>query len=174
MDTEIARKLRPSLRVSAARFTPISTFHEPARTVVQGAFDRAKKSLAEEFMGITTGGAPVEGLFPVMQTGVSVEPVVEAAHAFKDTLTKEQWLATNFDIDDRAWRSWHNMHIFLMRHGLLLKELEPAQRAAALRLIEASSSAAGYRSARDIMKLNHHAGEITDNMEEFGEWYYLD
>mgnify|MGYP002526984738 CR=1 FL=1 len=34
-------------------------------------------------------------------------------------------------------------------------------RAAALRLIEASSSAAGYRSARDIMKLNHHAGEIT-------------
>jgi len=172
MDTEIARKLRPSLRVSAARFTPISTFHEPARTVVQGAFDRAKKSLAEEFMGITTGRAPVEGLFPVMQTGVSVEPVVEAAHAFKDTLTKEQWLAANFDIDDRAWRSWHNMHIFLMRHGLLLKELEPAQRAAALRLIEASSSAAGYRSARDIMKLNHHAGEITDNMEEFGEWYY--
>ena len=90
MDTEIARKLRPSLRVSAARFTPISTFHEPARTAVQGAFDRAKKSLAEEFTGITTGGAPVEGLFPVMRTGVSVEPVVEAAHAFKDTLTKEQ------------------------------------------------------------------------------------
>ena len=172
MDIENTRKLRPSLGVSAARFTDISTFREPSRTFVQGAFDRAKRSLAEEFTGITAGGAPMEGIFPVMQTGVSVEPVVAAAHAFKDTLTKAQWQAGNFDIDDRAWRSWHNMHIFLMRHGLLLKEFEPAQRDAALRLIEVSSSAAGYRLARDIMKLNHHAGEIKDNMDEFGEWYY--
>ena len=172
MNDGSARKLRPSLRASATRFTPIATFPEPARTVVRGAFDRAKKSLAEEFTGITTTGAPVEGLFRVMRTGVSVAPVVEAAESFKDTLTTAQWQEATFDIDDRAWRSWHNMHVFLMRHGLLLDALEPAQRAAALRLIEASSSAAGYRSARDIMKLNHHAGEITDNMAEFGEWYY--
>ena len=172
MDDGAARQLRPSLGASATRFTPISAFPEPGRTVVQGAFDRAKKALAEEFTGITAGGAPVDGLFPVMRTGVSLAPVVEAAQAFKDTLTTAQRQEATFEIDDRAWRSWHNMHVFLMRHGLLLDDLEPAQRAAALRLIEASSSAAGYRNARDVMKLNHHAGEITDNMDEYGEWYY--
>ena len=172
MGNGAARQLRPSLGVSATRFTPIPTFPEPARSVLQGAFDRAKKSLAEEFTGITTGTGAIEGVFPVMQTGVSMAPVIEAAQAFRDTLTTAQWQAATFDIDDRAWRSWHNMHVFLMRHGLLLDDLKPEQRAAALRLIEAGSSAAGYRSARDIMKLNHHAGEITDNMDEFGEWYY--
>ena len=33
-------------------------------------------------------------------------------------------------------------------------------------------SAAGYRTARDIMKLNEHALEITGKPEEYGEWLY--
>ncbi len=33
-------------------------------------------------------------------------------------------------------------------------------------------SAGGYQNARDVMRLNHHAGEITEHPEEFGEWYY--
>ncbi len=172
MDNAAAPKLRPSLRASATRFTSISTFPEPARSLVQEAFDRAKASLAEDFTGITTGGVPAEGHFPIIKTGVSVEPIVDAANAFRTSLTNEQWSDVNFDIDDRAWRSWHNMHIFLMRHGLLLDDLDPTQRSTALSLIEASSSAAGYESARNIMKLNEHAGEITGNKEEFAEWYY--
>ncbi len=172
MDNDAARKLRPSLGASATRFTSISTFPEPARSRVQDAFDSAKASLAEDFTGITTGGVPANGLFPIVKTGVSVQPVVDAANAFRASLTNEQWSDVNFDIDDRAWRSWQNMHIFLFRHGLLLDELELAQRGTALRLLEASSSAAGYESARDIMKLNQHAGEITGNPEEFGEWFY--
>ena len=172
MDDVAARKLRPSLGASATRFTPISTFPEPPRSRLQKVFDDAKASLAKDFTGITSGGAPVQGLFPIMKTGVSVQPVVDAANAFRATLTDDQWGDANFDIDDRAWRSWHNMHIYLLRHGLLLDELNPAQRGAALKLIEASSSAAGYESARDIMKLNETAGEITGNPAEFGEWYY--
>ena len=41
-----------------------------------------------------------------------------------------------------------------------------------LALLEASSSAAGYDLARDIMRLNEHAAEITGRLDEFGEWYY--
>lgn len=33
-------------------------------------------------------------------------------------------------------------------------------------------SAAGYRSARDVMKLNGHAFEITGKPDEYGEWFY--
>ena len=172
MDDDAGRMLRPSLGASATRFTDISTFPEPPRSRLQDVFDRAKASLAREFTGITSGGAPMRGLFPIVKTGVSVQPVIAAANAFRATLTNEQWRDVNFDIDDRAWRSWHNMHIFLLRHGLLLADLAPAPRGAALNLIEASSSAAGYDSARNIMKLNETAGEITGNPAEFGEWYY--
>ena len=166
------RKLRPPLGVSAARFSPLSTYPEPARSFLQQVYDRAQDSLARDFKGLTAGGARTGGLFPVAETGVSLDEVVAAANAFKATLTADQWRDATFGIDDGAWRSWHNMHVNLMRHGLLLDELSPAQRSAALRLVEVSSSAAGYRSARDIMKLNEHAAEITGNPKEFGEWYY--
>src|SRR5207248_4001379 len=33
-------------------------------------------------------------------------------------------------------------------------------------------SAAGYQSARDIMRLNEHALEITGKPEEYSEWFY--
>ena len=64
------------------------------------------------------------------------------------------------------------MHTYLMRHGLLLDELGPAQHSAALSLIESSSSAAGYESARKVIKLNEHAGETTGRPEDYREWYY--
>ena len=172
MDDIAAPKIRPSRGASATRFIPISTLREPSRSRLQQSFDRAKVSLAEDFTGITTDGVPAKGHFPIVKTGISVEPVVDAANAFRASLTNKQWSDVNFDIDAREWRSWHNMHVFLMRHGLPLHELNPAQRSTALSLIEASSSAAGYESARNVMKLNEHAGEITGNTGEFSEWYY--
>ena len=173
MDNDAAPKVRPSIEASATRFTDPSTFPQPARSVVEKVFNFAKATLADDFTGITADGVPADGLFPIVKTGVSTEPIIDAANAFRASLTAEQWGDTTFDIDDvKAWRSWHNMHFNLMRHGLMLGDLDPAPRSAALNLIEASSSAAGYECARDIMKLNEHAREVTDNAEEFGEWYY--
>jgi len=171
MDNDTARNIQPSSGASATRFTPFSSLPEPARSRRQKFFDRAQASLAEDFSGISAGGVLAEGLFPIIISGVSVEPIVDAANAFRTSLAREQWSDVTFDIDDRAWRSWHNMHTYLMRHGLLLDELGPAQRSAALRLIESSSSAAGYESARNVMKLNEHAGEITGRPEDYREWY---
>lgn len=172
MDKNSAPNLRPPLGASARRFTDPDTFPQPAGVAVKNAFDRAKAALAEEFTGLTDGGAPEGGLLPIVKTGVSVQPMIDAASAFRATLTAAQWDEANFEVDDDAWRSWQNMHVFLMRHGLSLADLDAAQRAAALALIEASSSTAGYDSARDIMKLNEHAAEVTSRPDEFGEWYY--
>jgi len=172
MDDVVTRNIRPSSGSSATHFTPIETLPEPARARRQGLFDRAQSLLAEEFIGITAGGARADGLFPVVRTGVSPGPVLEAANAFRASLTADQWRQVNFAIDDRAWRAWHNMHVFMLRHGLMLGDLAPGPRAAALRLMEVSSSAAGYDCARDVMKLNEHAGEITGRPEDYSEWYY--
>jgi hypothetical protein len=172
MVNDTARNIRPSRGASAKRFIPPSELAEPSRSRIQKSLEHAKVAIEEDLTGIIAGGARLDGLFPVVKTGVSTEPVMDAANAFRATLSREQWGEVNFGIDDSAWRSWHNIHVFLMRHGLMLHGLAPAQRDAAMRLIEASSSSAGYQSARDIMKLNHHAGEITGSTDEFDEWYY--
>ena len=147
----------------------IRPFALPPR--MQPMRDRADKGLAEPFRGIT-GGAVVPGLFAIERTGVSLAPVVEAARAFLATLAAEQQKAVSFSIDDEAWRQWSNIHPWLMRHGLCLADLDGDQRAAALALLRESLSASGYQTARDVMKLNEHALEITGKPEEYGEWLY--
>jgi Protein of unknown function (DUF3500) len=59
-----------------------------------------------------------------------------------------------------------------MRHGVCLADLENEQREAALALLREGLSASGCRSAKDIMKLNEHALEITGKPEEYNEWFY--
>src|SRR5260370_31898951 len=133
---------------------------------------RAHSGLAAPFRGIASGGEIVPGLFALEQTGLSLAPVLEAARSFVAALAPEQRKAACFAIDDEAWRQWSNIHPWLMRHGVCLADLGGDQREAALALLRESMSAAGYRSARDVMKLNEHAFEITGKPEEYGEWFY--
>lgn len=172
MDSPTPRRLRPALG-DATRIADPAAFPEPARTRVRDALSRAHKMLAEDFKGITAGGADVAPeLFRIVKTGVSVQPIIDAAHAFLALLNAEQCKTVSFDVGSQQWRAWHNMHIFLLRHGLLLHDLEERQRQAALEILRASFSASGYDNARDVMKLNHHAGEITGRFDEFDEWFY--
>jgi hypothetical protein len=134
--------------------------------------DRAKTGLAEPFRGITTNGEIVSGLFAIDQTGVSLSPLLEIARSFLSALTAEQRKQVVFAIGDEAWRKWSNIHPWLMRHGVCLADLDGNQREAALALLRGTMSAAGYQSARDVMRLNEHALEITGKPEEYGEWFY--
>ena len=134
--------------------------------------ERAKAGLAEPFRGIATNGEIVPGLFAINQTGVSLAPLLETARSFLSALTAEQRKLVTFEIGDEAWRKWSNIHPWLMRHGICLADLDGHQREAALALMRQAMSAAGYQSARDIMRLNEHALEITGKPEEYSEWFY--
>jgi Protein of unknown function (DUF3500) len=59
-----------------------------------------------------------------------------------------------------------------MRHGICLADLDGTKREAALALLRETMSAAGFQSARDVMRLNEHALEITGKPEEYSEWFY--
>jgi hypothetical protein len=166
------RNLRPALG-PANRYVPLASFPEPARSRLQRAAAHAEAALAEPFKGITSDGiAASSGLFPIFKTGVSAEPIVAAARGFTALLIEQQRKSVRFEIDSNLWRAWQNRHIFMFRHGLLLDDLGESQRDAALNILRASLSAGGYDTARDVMRLNHHAGEITGRAEEFREWYY--
>ena len=129
-------------------------------------------SVAEPFKGITADGRVVPGLFPIRSTGVPTQSIKEAAEAFLAVLGSEERAKALFPIDSDAWRRWCNVHPFLMRHGVSLDRMSEPQRGRALRLLRESLSAHGYEAARDVMKLNHHIGEITGKWDEYGEWLY--
>ena len=123
---------------------------ERFRTMSAAAEERG---LAEPFKGITTNGTVEPGLFRIASTGVSTEPVRQAAAAFLSGLTPEQGQRTRFSVDDPEWRKWMNQH-FYVRQGLAFRDMTDAQRHAAFGLLRASLSAKGLTLTRDIMKLN--------------------
>jgi hypothetical protein len=161
-----------------SRFQPKQRSSAPARRLfepsefLRNMLDLAKRELSQDFKGITTRGEVIPGLFPMHKTGLSTQPVVAAAAAFLATLDSCQRQEVAFEVNSSAWRSWSNIHSFLMRHGACLADMNEHQRSAALDVVRESLSASGFRSARDVMKLNEHLRELTGQSEAFGEWYY--
>ena len=145
---------------------------EPLPEVLQRLLALGQRELPKEFKGITADGRVVRGLFPISSTGHSTERLCEAATAYLRSLTPEQRRYGLFDVKSPVWRQWCNVHPFLMRHGLCLKDLEPRQRAAALALVRESLSASGFETARNVMRLNDYVRELTGRTEEYDEWYY--
>jgi hypothetical protein len=133
---------------------------------------RGEAALTEPFKGITTDGTVVRDLFPIEKTGVSPRPIQAAAEAFLAALAPVQRAQALFSVESDVWRRWSNIHPWIMRHGVCLDELTPAQRERALDVVEATLSAPGFRTARDVMRLNDLVRIITGNAEEYGEWWY--
>ncbi len=128
-------------------------------------------SLAEPFRGVTSGGEIEEGLFKIESTGVSTEPVVEAAKKLLASLNDEQRKRTMYPVDDLEWRQWDNRH-FYKRQGVGFDEMTEKQRGLAFGLMQASLSAKGLKLSKDIMKLNGTLAELANNFDEYGEWLY--
>ncbi|AEG91533.1 DUF3500 domain-containing protein [Ramlibacter tataouinensis] len=129
------------------------------------------RGLGEPFRGVTTDGRVVPNLFENRSTGVSTEPVRQAAVEFLSALTEAQRAKTRFPVDDIEWRKWMNPH-FYVRQGVAFGEMSAGQRDVALGLLRASLSAKGLRQSQDIMRLNHTLAELTGKFDEYGEGYY--
>lgn len=162
-----------------ASFRPRQRPSTPARVLASELTDFLKRyrsdaeaSLTKPFKGITTDGRVVPGLFTIEKTGISTQPVLDAADAFLASLSPQQKAQARFPVDGDAWRRWSNIHPFVMRHGVSLDEMSPAQRDGALALLRASLSVKGFGTARDVMKLNEVIREITGKDDEYGEWLY--
>jgi hypothetical protein len=140
--------------------------------VLKDLFDSWRVSLKENFKGLTANGEVVRGLFPLRTTGISTQPVLDAASAFLGRLDAQQRTVVNFPIDSEVWRHWSNIHRNLMRHGLCLAELTEPQREAVYALLRVGLGAHAYETARKAMKLNETLAEMTNLPLEFGEFFY--
>jgi len=140
---------------------------------LQPVLDAALSSATEPLVGISTDGNIRRGLFPLRATGVSTAPILDAALEFLSALDPAQRKKAVYDLEATERRLWFNIHPFVFRHGVMLEDLGPAQRQAALRLVEATLSSRGFAQARDIMRINAFLIEITGKTGDYGEWPYF-
>lgn len=137
--------------------------------------EREREAVSEEFVGLRTSAGIEAGLYTIEATGVSTGPIVDAATAFLASLEPSQRLRTQFSVDADEWRRWSNVdNGIFSRQGTSLKEMSPAQKAAAMALLEASLSARGLGLSLDIMKTDQSLRELNNNayfLDE--ELYYL-
>ena len=127
--------------------------------------------LREPFLGVTADGETEPDLFHIRTTGVSTEPIREAAVTFLASLTPEQLGRTRFPVDDLEWRRWANISIST-RQGVGLLEMDAAQTAAAFGLMAATLSTRGFETSRNIMRLEGHLADLMDDHNEYGERRY--
>src|SRR5688572_31010801 len=142
-------------------------FPAPASEFLLRYRDDGEALLAQPFKGITTDGMIAPGLFKVEKTGVSTRPLKDAADAFLASLAPAQRGHAVFPVETEAWRRWSNIHPYVMRHGVCLDAMSPAQRERALALLQVSLSAQGFETARGVMKLNEVIREITGRDVEY-------
>src|SRR5260370_22723971 len=89
------RRLNPARHLP----TPLSPFHEQTLA-------RAQANSAEPYVGITTDGSVVPGLFSLHQTGVATKPLKDAADAYLASLDVTQRSTTSFGMHDLACQRW--------------------------------------------------------------------
>jgi hypothetical protein len=164
--------LIPAAMLGPWAFRQEQTAADMAERFRQMSEDFERKGLAEPFKGITTDGNVIPGLFEIAPSGISTEPVRNAAEKFIATLTNVQLARTMFPVDDVKWRKWMNQH-FYARQGISFQEMTEAQRDAAFGLMRASISAKGFELTRNIMRLNETVAEMTNDHTFLGEWLYF-
>ncbi len=168
--TEFEKQYIPRER----RFSPaLGPLAVPAAGFMRNFIASAIESRARPFTGIRRAADPNPARHaPLRSTGVSTAAMVEAAQGFLESISLEQQIDCVFGIESDVYRSWCNFHSFLFRRGACLYHLNDEQRDRALTLLEQSLGAAGFETARNIMRLNEHLGAVTARPEEFGQWYY--
>jgi hypothetical protein len=131
-----------------------------------------QEGLAAPFRGITTNYDVMPGLFQISPSGVSTEPVRNAAEKFMASLNNVQLAKTVFPVDDIQWRKWMNQH-FYVRQGISMQEMTEMQRDLAFGLIRASLSTRGFELTRNVMRLNETLAELAKDPVFLGEWLYF-
>ncbi|MET7572901.1 DUF3500 domain-containing protein [Streptomyces sp. NPDC005492] len=146
------------------------------RTVAQPNIVRDRERLEaashEPFRGVTTSAGPVAGLFDRTRGTADLSAVDGAARTYLDALSDGQRQVTRFPLDDPSRRQWANPSVNLLRHGLLLEDLDATARDRALDVVRESLSESGFQAVLNCMRLNRTIGEIRDEVADLNELMY--
>ncbi|MFF5140113.1 DUF3500 domain-containing protein [Streptomyces sp. NPDC013157] len=154
------RPERLALKRGAVDFSDDSGVAAIMKLVGDAELPPVAETAAEPFVGITTDGQPLTDLFTLADEGAPTEQAAHRARHYLDQLTPEQQTRGALPVDATEWRLWSNAFLTFPEHGLLLQELPLPTREAALSVIEATLTPAGYERMRAAMRLNAELGEL--------------
>lgn len=132
-----------------------------------------EQTAAEPFVGLTTDGRVVPGLFQLHDEGFDARPASAAAEAYLNGLGADHRARASSAMDGPDWQLWTNAFLTYPEHGLRLQDLSPASREAALEVVRSSVSSAGYRRIHGAMRLNGELGEyLGEYLDTLTQWCY--
>jgi Protein of unknown function (DUF3500) len=134
----------------------------------------ADRNYQTPYIGVTTDGHPLAGLYSLMDTGISGTAAAEAASVYLDTLRPHYRTAAVLPIDSPIWRRWTNAFPAWVPKGVQLGRMSEAERNSAFDVMAASLSGEGFAAVRNAMRMNGALGEIVDDyretLREFTYW----
>src|SRR6478752_8088327 len=134
------------------------------------------KLYPEPFVGVTTDGVVLDGLYRLDDVRPGEEAptkeMVVAAEALLATLDPVGRARICYPVDAHEWRSWANPEFLQHDTGLRLDEVGADTREAALALVAATLSPAGYDLARTAMTINGYLGDIVGMPRLMNEFSY--
>ncbi len=153
MDKKISR--RDALKVGAmgvlgglAACTPLATATEalPADPIFPTAVPLASAT-------------PAPAITPLADVATLINDLAGYATRYLDSLDQKQRTQSTYAFNDPELTRWHwTTPGGFRRNGLLLRDMQTAQRDAAMALLQVSSSAGGLQKALDIISLQNDLG----------------
>jgi hypothetical protein len=144
----------PGARVHHGYFAEIPVMSQPEFAAVSAAFE-------EPYVGITTDGTLVAGLFSGPGAGAPTDAIAAAATEFLDSLDQpDQRRFAQQPFDSPHRRRWINAFYHWMPPGLYLDDAGERQREAAMRVVQASMSPQGFAEVRATMRSNQVLGDF--------------
>ncbi|MYM20648.1 DUF3500 domain-containing protein [Brevibacterium sp. 5221] len=130
----------------------------------------------EDFTGVTSDGALVEGLYPLEPARAGEEAPVAAMVAAARTLLEiaddDQRARLQHAVDASEWQTWANPEFMQFDTGVRLEFASPEFRTAALALVQASLSPQGWELTRNMMRINGFLGEVVGLPNILGDYSY--
>jgi hypothetical protein len=134
-------------------------------------------AVRREFVGVTTDGRPIPGLFELEDTGLDPTPLVAAAEELWSELEPGERAAATQELDSPAWRMWTNAFPSWQPHGLRLEDLPEPKRDAVMGVVRATLSTQGCNQTREVMRLNGQLGRLVgqypDSLTEWMYWFSI-
>src|SRR5580700_5545460 len=133
-----------------------------------------EKYLSTPCKGITTDGKIVPGLFALRPECAPTREILEAVSALLTRLSSEQKKQVCLPLEsrEREREIWQNSIVRYENFGLRLDEAPSVLQDAAMAVVKASLSTAGYEKTRNLMRLNAFLGELVGAPKLLGEWCY--
>jgi hypothetical protein len=165
------------LRRGAVDFGDAAGVSALLNLVGDAALPPVTESAADPFVGVTTDGVPLNGLYELADEAVPAADAAQAACIYLAGLAADERARALLPLGAAEWRLWINAFLTFPEHGLLLQELSGTQLESAMAVIEASLAADGFGRARQAMRLNGELGQLVgaypDTLAEYCYWFTI-